>query len=423
MAVYNARMPVSAERYLAERTCWHLASSMIRRNILILIGLLGLGFIAILSVESWFIRKIYHKIEDLFIPPVRLPPESERENKILANGGYAIQVETALNSRCTSDYDGNQNKFHWGMFDQTKRLTDEQIKNIVHLANVPHFTDERVEIRIEKNILSFVIDNQKQGLIREHMMVESGMQQQAVGLVCAALGVGLLFVNSGKDGRRLSETVHENVKIELDAMKPSYNESYWTSMPPNGNKSWRNNNLPDPLRTGTKPLLSVLEELKAENSNGKIATKQAMSQLLWAARGRTPHLYKSRPWGMTIPTSRGEQNITGVYVILEGKLSRYVNWRWKGWAHSTELVKAVSEELGIQLLNWLPSYNCLIVLAKNEHFAEADWEIGYQSLNLMLQAKSLNLSYRLVLLNEKDREFLHTIGIKGAVASLFTTYG
>ena len=390
---------------------------------MILIGLLGLSFIAILSVESWFIRKVYHKIEDLFTLPVRLPPESEREKTIFANGGYAIQVETALNSRCTSDYDGNPNKFHWGMFDKTKRMTDEQIKKIVHLAKVPHLTDERVEIRIEKNILSFLIDGQKKGLIRDHMMVESGMQQQAVGLVCAALGAGVLFINSGKDGRRMSETDHENVKIELDAMKPGYNDSYWTSMPPNRNKSWRNNNLPDPLRTGTKPLLSVLEELKAENSNETKATKQAMSQLLWAARGRTPHLYKSRPWGMTIPTSRGEQNITSVYLILEGKLSRYVNWRWKGWAHSTEVLKPVGEELGIQLLNWLSPHNCLIVLAKNEHFAEADWEIGYQSLNLMLQAKSLNLSYRLVLLNEKDRDFLHKIGIKDAVASLFTTYG
>jgi hypothetical protein len=249
------------------------------------------------------------------------------------------------------------------------------------------------------------------------------MQQQAVGLVCAALGVGLLFINSGKDGRRLSETDHENVRIKLDAMKPSYNDSYWTSLAPNGNKSWRNNNLPDPLRTGTKPLLSVLEELKVENSSSNMATKQAMSQLLWATRGRTPHFYKSRPWGMTIPTSRGEQNITSVYLFLEGKLSRYVNWRWRGWAHSTEPLKQVGEELGTELLNGLRPYNCLIVLAKNEHFAEADWEIGYQSLNLILQAKSLNLSSRLALLNEKDRDVLHKIGIEDAVASLFTTYG
>jgi len=309
------------------------------------------------------------------------------------------------------------------MFDKTKRMTDEQIGKIVNWAQVPHLTDERVEIRIEKNILSFVIDGQRKGLLREHMMVESGMQQQAVGLVCAALGVGVLFINSGQDGRRMSDADHENVRIELDPMKPSYNDSYWTSMPPNGYKSWRNNNLPDPVRAGTTPLLSVLKELKAENSGEKRTNQQSMSQLLWAARGRTPHLYKSRPWGMTIPTSRGEQNITSVFFILEGKLSRYVNWRWKGWAHSTEPLRQVGDELRTQLLDWLPPHNCLIVLAKNEHFAEACWEIGYQSLNLMLQAKSFNLPYRLILLNEKERDFLKRIGIEDAVASLFTTYG
>jgi hypothetical protein len=378
---------------------------------------------AIFPIDSWFIRKVYYKIEDLFNPPVRLLPDSEREKTILPNDGYAVSVETALNSRCNSDYDGNPKKFHWGMFDQSKKMLDEQILKIINLARVARFTEEKVEIRNQKNILSFVIDGQKQGLIRERMMVESGMQQQAVGLVCAALGIGLVFIDSGRDGRRISDTDHENIKIKLDAMKPSYNESYWTSSPPDGNKSWRSDNLPEPLRNGEKPLLSVLRELKTENSNGKIATKQAISQLLWAARGRTPHLYKSRPWGVTIPTWAGEQNITSVYLILEGKLSRYINWRWNGWAHSIELLKEVGEELGTQLLNWLPPYNCLIVLAKNEHFGRAYWEIGYQTLNLMLQAKSLNLSYKAILLDEKQKDFFHKIGIKDSVASLFIKYG
>jgi hypothetical protein len=126
---------------------------------------------------------------------------------------------------------------------------------------------------------------------------------------------------------------------------------------------------------------------------------------------------------MTIPTSRGEQNITSVYLILEGKLSRYVNWRWKGWAHSIEFLKEVGGKLRKEILNWLPPYNCLIVICKNEHFAEAYWEIGYQTLNLMLQAKSLNLSYRVVLLDEKQKDFFHKLGIKDAVASLFATCG
>jgi len=396
---------------------------MSRRKFLGLIAAAGVIFVVSLFGNYWVFRKIFYRIEDIFKKTKKLSPDIQRIEFEIPRGGYGVSVELALNSRCTSDYDGNQYKFHWGMFDESKRISDEQIIEIIKLAKVPHFTDERVEIRIEKNILSFVIDGQKQGLTREHMMIESGIQQQAVGLICAALGIGTLFNSSGKDGRRISDTNHENIKIKLDAMKPSYNDSYWTNTPPDGNESWRSNNLPNPLRNGTKPLLSVLRELKVENLNGKIATQESISQLLWAARGRTPHLYKSKPWGMTIPTSRGEQNITSVYLILNGKLSRYVNWRWKGWAHSTDLLKEVGEKLGKEILDWLPPYNCLIVLGKNEHFAEAYWEIGYQTLNLMLQAKSLNLSYRVVLLDEKQKEFFHKIGIKDAVASLFVTYG
>jgi hypothetical protein len=308
------------------------------------------------------------------------------------------------------------------MFDKTKKLSDEQMRKIIHLARIPRFTTGKVEIKTEGNILTFIIENRSSGPVRDWMMVESGMQQQAVGLVCAALGIGMVFINSGRDGRRISDTGHENIRIKLDAMKPSYNGSYWTNSLPKGNRSWRRDNLPHPSRNGEKPLLSVLRELKIENPNGKIATQASISQLLWAARGRTPHLYKSKPWGMTIPTWAGEQNITGVYLILEGKLSRYLNWRWNGWAHSTQFLKKISEELRRQMISWLPAYNCLIVLCKNEHFGRAYWEIGYQTLNLMLQAKSIDLSYKAVLLDEKQKEYFHKIGIKDAVASLFTTY-
>ena len=37
------------------------------------------------------------------------------------------------------------------------------------------------------------------------------------------------------------------------------------------------------------------------------ADKTKISQLLWAARGRTPHYVKSHPWGLTIPTWGGVQ--------------------------------------------------------------------------------------------------------------------
>jgi hypothetical protein len=86
------------------------------------------------------------------------------------------------------------------MFDTTKKLSDAQIEKIIHLARIPRFTDKRVEIQSDRNMLTFVIENHASGLLRDWMMVESGMQQQAIGLVCAALGAGMVFRSLGADG-------------------------------------------------------------------------------------------------------------------------------------------------------------------------------------------------------------------------------
>jgi hypothetical protein len=391
---------------------------MIRRNFLRLIGLLGLGSVAIFSIDTSFIRRIIYKIEGLFKAPVKLPPDSEREKADLPSEGYAISVEMALNSRCTSDYDGNPKKFHWGLFDKTKKLSDEQIENIVQLSKVPRFTDLRLEIQTKQNILTFVVDNRALGIQRDWVMVESGMQQQAVGLVCAALGVGMVFRNQGKDGTALSNTDCATVKFRLDAMKPTYGGSFWCSLPPADLKPRKKGNLPDPVRDSNKPLISTLEELKVKSDTGETATDKAMSQLLWAARGRTPHYYKSRPWGLTIPTWAGEQNISTVFVVSKHGLSKYSNWGRFRPTHALQQVKKVDEALLQQLLSLFSANHGLIILAKNEDFARALWEVGYQLLNLVLQATSLNISYQAVLLDETQRATVGRTGLKDPVAIL-----
>jgi hypothetical protein len=391
---------------------------MIRRYFLKIITILGLTSMAIFLIDRSIFRRIFYKIEDLFKPPVKLLPDSERKEVGLPKQGNSVSVETALNSRCTSDYDENPKKFHWGMFDRSKKLSDAQIEKLIHLARIPRFTSQKVEIQSKDTMLTFVIDNHVSDLLREWMMVESGMQQQAVGLVCAALGVGMVFRNKGKDGKPISETDCATVKIKLDAMKPSYSGSFWSSSPPTGGKAWLKGNLPAPVRDGDKPLISVLSDLKIENKGAVTPTRDSISQLLWAARGRTPHFYKSRPWGMTIPTWGGKQDISSVSFISDNKLFKYLNWKNNRPAHSLLMLNNINSYLSNDLLTTFSANYGLIVLGKNEDFGRALWEIGYQLLNLMVQACALNISYQSILLDEKQKNYFRNIGINEPVALL-----
>lgn len=371
---------------------------------------------AIFSIESSLLRRLYYKIEDLFKSPIKLPPDNQRSEEKLPPEGETISVEMALNSRCTSDHDGNPKKFHWGMFDETRKLSKAQIDKLIGPAKIPRFTDRRVEIQSEHNILTFVIDINASDLQREWLMIESGMQQQAVGLVCAALGAGMVFRNLGKDGTSISNADYATIKIKVDAMKPTYNGSFWSGLPPEGRKPWLKGNLSNPIRDGNKPLISALENLKIEDRNGRKSTDGSVSQLLWAARGRTPHFYKSRPWGMTIPIWGGERDISSVYLIWDYKLLRYLNWHKNRPTHSLEALGEIGIDLHNELIELFPLNNCFIVLGKNENFARALWEVGYQLLNLLLQAHTLGLAYQAALLDEIHKTILRRMHIKNPVA-------
>jgi hypothetical protein len=157
-------------------------------------------------------------------------------------------------------------------------------------------------------------------------------------------------------------------------MKPTYDGSFWSSSPPASVKPWLRGNLPDPIRDGNKSLISALERLNIENRNGGKSTDESVSQLLWAARGRTPHLYKSRPWGMTIPTAGGRQNISSIYQISDNQLCRYLNWHNNRPTHSLEVLGEIDIDFYSELIKLFPSNNCFIVLGKNEPFGRALWD-------------------------------------------------
>jgi hypothetical protein len=392
---------------------------MIRRNFLsIAVVILGICAIGLLSFKFSFLRKIFYKIKNRISPPSGLKPDDERGDATLSKEGISTSVETALNSRCTSDYDDNPRLFHWGMFDKSKKLTTQQIEKIKACAKIPRFTDIGIEIRNEKKILTFTIDNHVTAPFRDWVMVESGMQQQAIGLVCAALGAGYVFITLGVNGKLIEDDKFATVRMKLDALKPSYNGAYWSVTAPLELKPWKRGTLPDPIRQGAKPLLTALEGLKKANENGRQISANDLGQLLWAARGRTPHYFKSDPWGMTIPTYQGENDMSEVFLVGDGKISKYINWLDNRPTNSLERVgitNAASENI---LESQYRPNNYFIVLNKNKDMASSLWEIGYQLLNLLVQAFALDISYQAVLLDENQKEIFKKIGINNPVALL-----
>jgi hypothetical protein len=369
-----------------------------------------------LSDRLHIVEKLVYRIGDILKPSARRPPEGARDEARLPSEGETISVEMALNSRCSSDHDGNPRKFHWGMFDRTKKLSETQVEGIVALAKIPRFTNGWIAIRAVGNMLTLFVDSQATDVEREWLMIESGMQQQSVGLVCSALGVGMVMRNLGKDGLPVSDEEHATVKILLDAMKPSYRGSFWTDMAPTGRAPWQRGNLPDPVRDGQKPLLAALASLTTKTRSSEESTVESVGQLLWAARGRTPHLYKSRPWGLTIPSWGGEQNISSVYVISDNVLSEYTNWKHNRPTHTLTELKSIGQDTLSQLSGSLPPFDTLIVIGTNEDHCRSLWEVGYQLLNILVQAKVLDIPYDAALLDENRKRIFRSMGIRNPMA-------
>ena len=392
-----------------------------RRRFLRLVGVSGLGSFANLAIDWSTLRRIFYRMEDLVLPSAKMPLRGDREEAQILSEGYRVSVETALNSRCTSDYDGNPRKFHWGMFDETKRLTEAQVRMIVDLARIPRLTDGRVEMQARENEVIFLTDNRSSGLRRDWMMVESGMQQQALGLICAAFGIGMVFSNLGVDGTRVSDADYATIKVKVDPMKPTYGGRFWTDDAQELRLSAREGSLPEPRRSGGSGLTATLQILQAEERGGRPASEKETGQLLWAARGRTPHYYKSRPWGMTVPSWGGEEKISSVFLVSPGKVSKYVNWCGGEPAHCLEEVSAAGPDVHGRLLEMCQPHNRMIVQVKHENQARALWEVGYGLLNLMLQAKSMGLAYKTVLLDDAKKRELELLGFQDAVCAFAIT--
>jgi hypothetical protein len=359
----------------------------------------------------WLIDKIIGRIKFTLFPPPRLPAYSERAVAELPLEGESVSVEMALNSRCNSDFIESQKYGHWGIFDRDTKLSKIQIRQIIVLAQIPRFSDKRVTVHIDGQLLTFVVENLRSSFLMHCVMIESGMQQQLVSVICAALGVGLIFQNLTKNGKHISETAFATTKMLLSPMKPSYGGTYWSSSPPN---LWLRGNLPDPDRKGKEHLFSVLKKLNIEYRGQESSTINEVGQLLWAAKGRTPHLYKSKPWGMTIPIWTDKIEATSIYAIMDLKLFKYINWQNGRPTHTIKLVTEVDKSICDCLMNCFPYNKIFIILIANDDYSSTHWEIGYMVMNLILQAVALGISYKATLVSDEIKKMVNLAEIRKA---------
>ena len=228
------------------------------------------------------VKVLFRKIRGKLKTQPKEVSRSQRTLAVLPERGEKISVEMALNSRCTSDYDNDPSVLHWGMFDSAKKINNEQIENIVDCVNrMPRIVDGRAEVILKGNLFAFTIDNASSAGQRDLLMIQSGVQQQATGLLCAARGIGNAFRSLGKDGRKFDEKSFGMVRMKLDAMKPSYNSSYWTDTAPEKERPWQKGNLPDPERNGKVSLVEAIKRMTFNNPDGHpVSSIEELGQLL-----------------------------------------------------------------------------------------------------------------------------------------------
>lgn len=334
---------------------------------------------------------------------------------IIPDESLSVSVEKALNSRCSSDTDNDQFVFHWGLFDLSKKLSSEQIDFIIKTAMSCQPLIGENSLTASKNILTFQFNNNIPKDSHDYIMIKNGMLQQAVCLICSALGVAMVHHNLGKDGTLLSKNNFGTVKMILGAMKQSYNNSFWSSSKSMQTTSWIKGNLPDPIRDSKSKLFSVLTSIKNSNINNNKTDLNTISQLLWAARGSTPHAVKSKSSGLTIPTWAGKDAISNIFLMSHLKLYRYNNKKRGRPCHSIKEIKQFKSHIYDEFLKIFNPYNCFIVLCTKDKYSRSLWEIGYQFLNILLQAKSLNLHYKSFLLNKSQKKYFSKLHLTNAV--------
>lgn len=350
-----------------------------------------------------------------------------------------VSIEKVLNSRCSSGFGGFSKRRHWGTF-KNAQPPQETIRRITSCCKVPQYSSGKLEFWFKEKYLFLSFEKQKDPYEERMLHIESGMQHEAVYLSCAALGVGTCIHNQGINGTEYGSKTATARHLIMEMMNP-YETGKFTTKAPGPEKPFVvGKNLSEPIRDGEVECLPELERLTLFNKSGSYATDKEISQLLWAAKGRTPHYIGSRPWGLTIPTWARGQEYTDVYLVKSDKLFRYINWteaypsnvlikrgvrylKWKLYGDAEiHVIGNPTHEIKFlrkaALSPQLEGAEIGIILCQNEKTGRALWEVGYMLENMLLQASSLGISYKSKVLSDDEMLELGESGIANAVAAL-----
>lgn len=332
-----------------------------------------------------------------------------------------VSVEKVLNSRCSCDFDGDPEKDHWGVFIKDKYPSQRIIGRVLRCCRVSQFSDGKLLLWFKDEYL-FLGFEKTNDPIKTHLLhIESGMQQEAVYLACTALGLGTCIRNLGINGTEYENKIATARHLILEKAG-SYETGKFSTAPPGPEKPFKKGkSLSEPKRDSNVECLPQLEQLTLSKNTGTSANETDISQLLWAAKGRTPHYIKSHPWGLTIPTWAGAQNYTTVYLVKENKMFRYINWTTKFFPFWWMLGKPTHDIKFLKNLDISSQSdyaNFSIILSRNEKTNRALWEVGYMLENMLLQTKSLGISYKSKVFTKEEIRKLKRNGISEAVAAL-----
>jgi hypothetical protein len=338
-----------------------------------------------------------------------------------------VSIEKVLNSRCSSGFDNSSKNSHWGTFVKDDDTSRKVTYDVLKYCKIPQFSDGKLAQEFQNEYLFLNAEKKDDPFKARLLQIESGMQQEAVYLACTALGLGACIHNLGINGTERENSIATARYLILEK-ENCYKTGKFSTASPGPEKPFKKGkNLSEPRRDGKVECLDQMMQLTVSEKNGNRAGEADISQLLWAARGRTPHYVKRHPWGLTIPTWGGRQNFTNVYIIKARKLFRYVNWTtnrhidiktrffpWWIFGHPTHDLRYVKN---VQI-PFESNDASLIIMSRNEATNRALWEVGYMLENMFLQARSLGISYQTKIFTDEEARKLKTAGIQAAVTAL-----